>query len=57
MLTGLSLKPPVATVRGWYEQSFKDILREREPQTAEDEQALVERLHIILDRHQEVGTS
>lgn len=51
---GLSYTPPVIKVRGWYEQSFRDILSTREPTNIVEEEVFTRVIENILQRHVDV---
>ena len=51
---GLSSEQPIQTVRGWYVQSFREILSRPAPVTLDDEKVLTSILENIYDRHANV---
>jgi pyruvate dehydrogenase kinase 2/3/4 len=51
---GMSQTSPVQKVKGWYEQSFRDILSVKQLETTEDEENFTRTLESILLRHSNV---
>ncbi|KAL0481549.1 pyruvate dehydrogenase (acetyl-transferring) kinase, mitochondrial [Acrasis kona] len=48
---GLNLMPSVRVVRDWYFESYKDLLKIKEPHTTEQEQAFTQAISGIYQRH------
>ena len=48
---GLSHESAVLRVRGWYEESFRDLISTTEPRTAADERSFTQLLERIYERH------
>lgn len=51
---GLSQMEPVLKVRGWYVQSFRDLLSHPPPTNEEEELSFTKLLEVIYERHNDV---